>query len=83
MHDVKYKWKWTIETDDATQTSRPVTTYYFDDLTQGDTDGCHDRIQDIKWSTQDLDVKWSDDVKWYSNMWKEEGDWFRVPSMCQ
>ena len=83
MIEVNFKWKWTIESDDTTMTSRPVTTSYFDDMAQDDDDYQYDKIQDVKWNTQDLDVKWSDDVKWYSDMWKEGGDWFRVPPMCE
>merc|ERR1712168_1769340 len=77
MSDANFHFKWIIQSDDETKTSKPISTSYFDDTAYDDDDYQYANVQNVDWHTHNLDVDWSADVKWYSDMWEEKGDWFR------
>merc|ERR1719436_1052343 len=83
MDVANFHWKWVIQSDVKGKTSRPVASSYFDDQAQLDEEWRYDKVQNIDWQTHGFDLDWSDDMKWYSDMWKKEGDWFRIPPFCQ
>ena len=83
MDVANFHWKWIVQSDVTGRTSRPVMSSYYDDKGYLDDDEQYAKVQDIDWQTQSFNFDLSEELKWYSDMWKEKGDWFRVPPICQ
>ena len=84
MSFISWTWRWVIRTDPVTNTSVPITTYYYSDGEEDEYELAFNETQNVDWSTDQLDSPWTANDQWYTSWFdNNESDWFRVPDICK